>query len=194
MTSARTPSAFSRLCRRVLALFGWSVVADFPQTKKYVLIVAPHTSNWDFPLGLLAAWALELDAHWLGKHTLFRWPYAWFFRALGGVPVYRGTALKLVDQIKDMFGRSERLVLALAPEGTRSRTDHWKSGFYHAARAARAPIAMASLDYGRKEIVLGGTFHPGEDIEAAFERIRAFYADRRGKRPENQSDIRVRPS
>jgi 1-acyl-sn-glycerol-3-phosphate acyltransferase len=181
----------SRLSRHLLMALGWSLRADFPAEKKYVLIVAPHTSNWDFPLGLLASWALQLDAHWLGKHTLFRWPFGWFFRALGGLPVRRDQALKLSEQIGAMFADSEQLVVALAPEGTRSRTDHWKSGFYHVARAGHVPIAMVCLDYGKKQIVLGGTFNPGNDIEESFGIIRAFFAHRHGKRPENESDIRT---
>lgn len=184
----------ARLATWILRRLGWAIQADDPGFAKYVLIAAPHTSNWDFPLGIAAAWALGLDAHWLGKHTLFRWPYGWFFRALGGIPVRRDQARNLIPAIADIFARSERLILALAPEGTRGRTDHWKTGFYHIARAAGVPIVMAYLDYGKKQVGIGGAFYPGDDMEAVFTRIRAFYADRRGKRPENESDIRPRPS
>jgi 1-acyl-sn-glycerol-3-phosphate acyltransferase len=173
-------------------MLGWEVHADYPDTEKYVLIAAPHTSNWDFPLGILAGWALKLDVHWMGKHTLFRWPYGWFFRAIGGTPVHRDQALNLIQQMSDLFTHREKLVLALAPEGTRSKTDHWKTGFYHIARAAKAPIVMAYLDYGHKQVGLGGTFYPGDDIEADFEKIRHFYENRQGKHPQKESLIQVR--
>ncbi len=192
MTRANRPPRFSWLSGRILKLLGWTLIADFPDTDKYVLIAAPHTSNWDFPLGILAARALKLDVRWLGKHTLFRRPFGWFFRALGGVPVQRDQALNLIEQISALFARSDRLIVALAPEGTRSKTDHWKSGFYHVARAAGVPIAMACLDHGQKQIVLGGTFYPGDDIEGTFDIVREFYKDHRGKRPENESEIRAR--
>jgi len=183
---------FSRISAWLLKILGWTVHADFPDAEKYVLIVAPHTSNWDFPLGILAKTALRLDVRWMGKHTLFRWPVAWFFRALGGVPVHRGQALNMIDQMAEVFTGPGPVVLALAPEGTRVKKDHWKTGFYHIAQAAEVPIAMAYLDYGKKDIGLGGTFYPGENIWEDFIRIREFYQDRRGKYPEQESVIKVR--
>ena len=182
----------SRISTWLLKRLGWTVHADFPDTGKYVLIVAPHTSNWDFPLGIVAKTALKLDARWMGKHTLFRWPVGWFFRALGGVPVRRDRALNMIHQMADLFAGPGETVLALAPEGTRTKKGHWKTGFYHIARAAEVPIAMAYLDYGRKEVGLGGTFYPGDDIEAVFARIREFYHDRKGKYPEQESSIQPR--
>jgi 1-acyl-sn-glycerol-3-phosphate acyltransferase len=171
---------------------GWTVGADFPETEKYVLVVAPHTSNWDFPLGLIARTALGMDVRWIGKHTLFRWPLGWFFRALGGVPVDRDRALNMIDQMAGLFTGRDHLILALAPEGTRAKKDHWKTGFYHIARAAGVPVAMAYLDYGKKEVGLGGAFCPGDDIRETFARIQDFYRGRRGKYPEQESLIRMR--
>lgn len=182
----------SRLCQWILKQLGWVVHADYPAVKKYVLIAAPHTSNWDFPLGILATKAMHLDIHWMGKHTLFHWPWGWFFRALGGIPVYREQSLNLSQQMTELFACSERLVLTLAPEGTRRKTDHWKTGFYYIARAANVPIVMAYLDYEHKQVGIGGTFYPGDDIETDFNQIRQFYQNRRGKIPENESLIQVR--
>lgn len=182
----------SRIAAWLLKILGWTVHAEFPDTGKYVLIVAPHTSNWDFPLGILAKTALKLDARWMGKHTLFRGPAGWFFRALGGVPVRRDQALNMIQQMADLFADPGPMVLALAPEGTRTRKNHWKTGFYHIARAAQVPIAMAYLDYSRKEVGLGGTFYPGDDIAEVFHRIRTFYQDRKGKYPGQESDIQPR--
>lgn len=182
----------SRLSLWILNRLGWMVHVDFPDVKKYVVIAAPHTSNWDFPLGILAAKAMNLDIQWMGKHALFRWPYGWFFRAIGGTPVYREQSLHLIQQMAELFARSERLVLALAPEGTRRKTDHWKTGFYYIARAANVPIVLCYLDHGHKQVGIGGAFYPGNDIEADFDLIRQFYKNRRGKIPENESLIKVR--
>ena len=176
----------------ILNMLGWSVQANLPDTSKYVIIAAPHTSNWDFPLGILAGKAMKLEPHWMGKHTLFRWPYGWFFRAIGGTPIRRGRGKKYIRQMTELFAHSERLVLALAPEGTRSKTDHWKTGFHRIARAAKVPIALAYLDFGHKMVGIGEWFEPGKDIEADFAHIRAFYKNRIGKNPEKASLIRVR--
>jgi 1-acyl-sn-glycerol-3-phosphate acyltransferase len=182
----------SRLSMWTLNMLGWTIQADLPDLKKYVAIAAPHTSNWDFPLGILAAKAINLKVCWMGKHNLFRWPFGWFFRAIGGTPVQRGRGQNYIRQMTDLFARSERLVLALAPEGTRSKTDHWKTGFHYIARAAHVPILMVYLDFGHKQVGTGDMFYPGDDIEADFNLIRQFYANRRGKNPENESLIQVR--
>ena len=182
---------FSHLSLWILNKLGWKVHADNPDAKKYVVIAAPHTSNWDFPLGILAARAMSLDIHWMGKHALFRWPWGWFFRALGGTPVYREQSLNLSQEMAELFARSEHLILALAPEGTRKKTDHWKTGFYYIARAANVPVVLGYLDYGHKLVGIGGALYPGSDIEADFNQIRQFYKNRRGKIPENAGLIEV---
>jgi 1-acyl-sn-glycerol-3-phosphate acyltransferase len=182
----------SRLSMWILNKLGWMVHADYPDVKKYVIIAAPHTSNWDFPLGIVAAKAVNLDVQWMGKHTLFRCPWGWIFRALGGAPVYREQSVNLSQQMAELFARSDQLVLALAPEGTRKKIDHWKTGFYYIARAAKVPIVLGYLDYGHKQVGIGGAFYPGNDIEADFNQIRQFYKNRRGKIPENESLIEVR--
>jgi len=181
----------SRLSMWLLNTLGWTIHADLPDIKKYVAIAAPHTSNWDFPLGILAAKAINLKVHWMGKHTLFRWPYGWFFRLIGGTPIQRDGGQNYIEQMSDLFEHSEQLVLALAPEGTRGKTDHWKTGFYYIASAANVPILMAYLDFGNKQVGTSKLFYPGEDIEADFAQIRQFYASRRGKNPENASLIQV---
>lgn len=190
--SAYNGGMLPRTCAWVLKSLGWTVEVDWPESRKYVLIVYPHTSNWDFLLGICAAWALELDAHFIGKHSLFRKPYGWFFRALGGIPVDRRRKENLIQQVAAQFDAADEFVLGLAPEGTRSKTDHWKSGFYHIARAAKVPIAMAYLDYGEKKIGLGGAFQPGDDIEDAYTRARRFFAGKQGKNPGQESTIRPR--
>jgi len=182
----------ARLSCWILKKLGWTLEVDLPDIDKFVAIAAPHTSNWDFPLGILSAKAINLKVHWMGKHSMFRWPFGWFFRAIGGTPIHRDGGKNYMQQMADLFNRSEHLVLALAPEGTRSKTDHWKTGFHSIARAANVPILMAYLDYGIKQVGIGGMFYPGDDIEEDFKRIREFYQDRRGKNPEKESLIQVR--
>ena len=182
----------SRLSYWILIKLGWTIHVELPETNKFVAIAAPHTSNWDFPLGILTAKAINLKVNWLGKHSIFRWPFGWFFRAIGGTPVHRNGKQNYKQQLTDLFNSSERLVLALAPEGTRSKTDHWKTGFHAIARAAGVPILMGYLDHGKKQVGIGGMFYPSDDIEADFCLIREFYKDRRGKNPENESLIQVR--
>ena len=182
----------SRLSRWILKALGWTVQGELPDFKKYVIVAAPHTSNWDFPLGILAGKALKLEPHWMGKHTLFRWPYGWFYRAIGGTPIHLEKGRNYIKQMTELFEQKEHLVLALAPEGTRSKTDHWKTGFHYIASAANVPIILAYLDFGKNQVGLGDIFYPGDDIEADFARIREFYKDRRGKNPENASLIQVR--
>lgn len=182
----------SRLSMWILKSLGWTIQAKLPDVKKYVAIAAPHTSNWDFPLGILTAKAINLKTLWMGKHTLFGWPYGWFFRAIGGTPVHRDTGQNYIGQMTELFEQSEQLVLALAPEGTRSKMDHWRTGFHAIARAANVPIMMAYLDYGNKQVGIGDLLYPSEDIEADFTRIRQFYANKRGKNPQNESLIQIR--
>jgi len=180
------------LARLLLRLFGWSVRNEDPGTRRYVLIVAPHTSNWDFPIGLLAAWALGLKAHWMGKNTLFESVLGPLFRAWRGIPVYRDRPGKTIEKMAERFAAADHFVLGIAPEGTRRAADHWKSGFWHIARAAGVPVVMAYVDYGCKQVGIGGAFLPGDDIEADFRRLRDFYADKRGRYPEQESAIRPR--
>jgi 1-acyl-sn-glycerol-3-phosphate acyltransferase len=180
------------ISKGVLKCFGWTVHVEDPGTARYVLIVAPHTSNWDFVVGILAAKAIRLDAHWIGKHTLFRPPFGSLFRALGGIPVDRGNSGDLIPQVVRHFERSPDFKLGLAPEGTRSGTDHWKSGFHYIARAASVPIVMGWLDYPSKRIGMGGAFMPDDDLQHTFDRVREFYAPFRGRYADRASTIRPR--
>ncbi len=186
-------NAFNHLVGRVvLRLWGWKTEADWPQTRKAVMIAAPHTSNWDFPLLMFSAWALGLRIRWLGKHTLFEGAFGWFFRALGGIAVDRSAPGGLVEQLADLFRREEALLLLIPAEGTRSRRDHWKSGFYRVAEAAGVPVVCSFLDFPRKTSGFGGSFEPSGDLRADMDHVRAFYAPIRGKHPENESTIYLR--
>ena len=161
-----------------------------PEVSQCVIIFAPHTSNWDFPLMLLVKFAFGHPVHYLAKHTLFRFPVAWFFRVTGGIPVERGERHHLVATMTRAFAERPTLWLAVAPEGTRARLDHWKSGFYQIAVAAKVPVLFAFIDAARKECGLGELLELSGDVSRDLAAIRAFYADKRGIRPERESEIR----
>ena len=182
-----------RLARWILRLFGWEVEDRLPDTPRYVTIGAPHTSNWDFPVAILTMWAIGLDGRWVGKHTLFRPPFGWIMRKLGGVPLNRDTTQDFVSQMVERFRELDEFVLVIAPEGTRSHTPHWRTGFYWIAHGAGVPIALGFLDYARKRAGVAEVFVPSGDLESDFETIRAFYADKTGKRPEKTSQLRIKP-
>lgn len=192
-TEGRPPTLLARLGRGLLSLCGWRVRGEAPSLKKYVLIGAPHTSNWDFPVGILALWALRIPGRWVGKHTLFRPPFGWIMRRLGGIPLDRARTRNFVPRMVEEFHRREELVLLIAPEGTRSRTPRWRSGFYHIAHGAGVPIVLGFADYRRREVGIGPRVRPTGDPGADMAKLRAFYADKTAKRPEKASPIRVEP-
>ena len=179
--------------RATLDLLGWDVEGAAPTQDKYVIIAAPHTTSWDLPVTLGVAWVLGIDANWAGKHSLFEGPFGWFFKSIGGVSIDRRAKLDQVQQLVNMFHEREKMVLVIAPEGTREATGYWKSGFYWIARGAGVPIALGYLDYKRKRSGVGDAFVPGDDLEADVERIRAFYSTVSGKYPERFTNIRFRP-
>jgi 1-acyl-sn-glycerol-3-phosphate acyltransferase len=179
------------LARWFLRLSGWALEGERPAARGFVLIAAPHTTNWDLVYFLAHAWAFGIRPSWMGKHTLFRGPLGPVMRWLGGVPVFRARAGGLVAQMALAFERAPDLVLTIPPEGTRGRATHWKSGFYQIARAARVPIAMGYLDYQRRRGGLGPLLIPSNDLRADMDAIRAFYADKRGKYPDRFGDVRL---
>jgi len=175
-----------------LRLAGWRVEGRIPAgTDHAVVIAAPHTTNWDLPYMLAVAYALGIRPSWLGKRELFRWPFGWLMRALGGIPVDRSKRTNVVEQAAQRLREAERLFLVIPPSGTRSRAPHWKSGFYHVARAARVPIICSFLDYERKVGGVGPVFVPTSDLGADMDRLRVFYRDIRGKYPDNETPIRL---
>src|SRR5262249_25031078 len=178
--------------RLYLTLFGWRVEGRFPDVAKAVVIAAPHTSNWDMPLMLAIAWMLGVRPAWLGKRELFRWPFGWLMRSLGGVPVDRAVSQNLVQQAVEQFRAVEELRLVVPPSGTRSRARHWRSGFHHIARGAGVPIVCAFLDYRRKVGGIGPTLYASADVTSDMDRIRAFYADVPAKFPASASPVRLR--
>jgi len=176
--------AFLHLASRlVLSLAGWRTEGRLPQIPKFVLVGAPHTSNWDLPFTLLMAFAFRARIHWMGKTDIFRWPFTGFFRWLGGIPVQRSQSDNLVEQSIQQFQRNDHLILTIAPAGTRKHVMRWKSGFYHIARGAGVPIVLGFLDYRRKTGGFGPLVYPTGDIAADMQTIRAFYDGVAGKNP-----------
>ncbi len=184
-------SAFRRLARLLLAGAGWRIEGEAPAVPRYVLIAAPHTSNWDLVLMLLCGMAYGVWPSWVGKDTLFRPPLGLLLRALGGIPVDRRSPQNMVEQLAALFRTRERLVLAVPPEGTRSSREKWRSGFYFIARGAGVPVCLGFLDYSRKRGGLGPLLHPSGDLRADMDVVRAFYADKKGRFPEKQGPIRL---
>jgi len=168
----------------ILGIAGWRTEGRLPGIPKFVLVGAPHTSNWDLPYTLCVAFALRAQIHWFGKETLFRRPFRGFFSWLGGIPIDRSKSSNVVALAIQQFLQNEKLILTIAPAGTRNRVEKWKTGFYHIARGAQVPIALGFLDYRRKVGGIGPLIYPTGDIDADMKTIRAFYDRVTGRYPE----------
>lgn len=158
-----------------LKLRGWKLVGELPKERKYVMIAVPHTSNWDFPITLAMAFVFGFKIYWMGKASLFKGFRGPIMRWLGGISIDRSKANNIVQQMVEAFDRSTELTVAIPPEGTRSKVDKWKTGFYYIAEGAKVPIALAFLDYEHKKGGFLGTFYPTGDIEKDFAEIRLRY-------------------
>jgi 1-acyl-sn-glycerol-3-phosphate acyltransferase len=163
------------LARTIMRLTGWRIDGGLPDLPKFVLIGAPHTSNWDFLLFLGVIFSLQANVRFMGKAELFRFPIGWFFRYCGGVPVDRKKSTGLVDQMVKACNESEKFILVIAPEGTRHQVAEWKRGFYHIAKSAEIPIVMAVVDGKHKTVHLGQVFHPTENMEADLKTIKGVF-------------------
>ena len=176
-------SFLHRTSRIILGLTGWHAEGQLPPIPKFVLVGAPHTSNWDLPYTLLIAFALRAHIHWMGKEAIFSRPFKGLFKWLGGIPVRRSQSHNLVAQSIQQFNRNENLILTIAPAGTRKRVIRWKTGFYHIAAGAGVPIVLGFLDYRRKAGGIGPIVYPTGDMAADMETIQAFYDGVTGKHP-----------
>jgi 1-acyl-sn-glycerol-3-phosphate acyltransferase len=189
----RTTRLLQWIGKFYLKLFGWKVEGDVPPDRKFVAIAAHHTSNWDFPPLMAMSLYLRIHAYWLGKRTLFRGPLGWLMRCLGGIPIDRESAHNLVDQAVQAFKEREDFVLGLTPEGTRGRTDHWKTGFYYIAQGARVRIQLVFIDYKRRVCGIGPILTPSGDLEADMRKIREFYRHVEPKFPNRRGRVVVAP-
>jgi 1-acyl-sn-glycerol-3-phosphate acyltransferase len=180
-----------RFARWFLRVTGWQLVGARPECDHYVLIAAPHTSNWDFPLMLLFAAAFDIKVTWMAKHSLFYPPMGWIMRALGGMPILRHKNQNVVSAMVDAFATVPHLVLVVPTEGTREKSEYWKSGFYHIARQAGVPIVPSFLDFGRKLGGFGPAMTATNNVRSDMQYFRDFYSGMQGKFPLQFGPIRL---
>ncbi len=166
---------FSKLFYWIFRQFGWDIDGEVPKLDKFIIPVIPHTTNWDFIIGLMTKWSVNLQVNYIGKHQLFQFPHGFIFRALGGRPVYRYKRNDLVQQIAAIYKAEKRFVLALAPEGTRKKVTKIKTGFYHIALAANIPIQPIGFDFKRKRVVVGDLMYPTGDKDKEIQQLMDFY-------------------
>lgn len=179
------------LARALFGLFGWRAVGRVPDEPRFIALGAPHTSNWDLALALFASVIWNMRLRWVGKDSLFKPPFGFILRWLGGVSVVRGSRSGAVELLAELIRSRDRFALCIAPEGTRRRVEHWKSGFYQIALAADVPIVLGFCDYSRKTLGLGPAIRLTGDVDLDMARIAEFYADKRGKFPEKEGVIRL---
>lgn len=177
----------------ILRICGWRREGRVPDIPKFVIIAAPHTSNWDFPIGMAILLAFKLKVSILGKDSLFRWPFRGFLKWMGLIPINRSKSCNVVAQSIQVFKDNRKMVMIIAPEGTRKKDIYWKTGFYYIARGANVPIVMGYLDYVRKAGGIGPTLMPTGDIEFDMEEIRCFYDKISGKIPEKSTPAIIAP-
>jgi 1-acyl-sn-glycerol-3-phosphate acyltransferase len=177
------------LARLLFRLMGWKTEGAVHQPQRFVIIAAPHTSNWDGVVMVTAAYIFKIRIAWFIKREAFFFPLGTIIRAVGGIPIDRTVRSNVVGQAIERFHNSERLILAVPPEGTRSKSEGWKTGFYHIAYGAGVPIVLGYLDYKRKVAGLGPAFMPTGDIEADFRVFDEFYAGVTPKFPEHRGPV-----
>ncbi len=166
-------------------LWGWKVEGKFPTTEpKYLVVVAPHTSNWDFPVGLLVRKVQDAKIYYIAKSSLFRWPFGAIFRALGGYPVNRKKSHNFVEAVVELFNSKEEFAISITPEGTRKRVDRFRTGFYYIAKGANIPLVLTRFDWPKKTLTISDPYWIGGDIEKDMEEILAFFRKGVGKNPE----------
>lgn len=174
------------LSKFILKLIGWKVLGEMPEgLRKCVMIEAPHTSNLDFILGRLAFYQLGINAKFLIKKELFKFPLGGLLKAMGGIPVDRGKKNNLIDYVAGLFEKTDELVVIITPEGTRKYNAHWKKGFYYIAAKAKVPVVLGFIDYKKKEGGIGPIFYPSGDYEKDFVILEEFYSDKTACHPEN---------
>jgi 1-acyl-sn-glycerol-3-phosphate acyltransferase len=182
LTKGLTPNKFMAWTGLIfLKMLGWRIEGKVPDIKKFVMIAAPHTTNWDFLITLAMTFVLKIKIYWMGKAAMFRWPFGAACRWLGGIPIDRSQSQNVVEQSVHAFKEMDNLIMVIPPEGSRKKVSYWKTGFYHIANEANVPIVLGFLDYRRKAGGIGPTFYPTGRIEEDMQEIKAFYATITGK-------------
>ncbi len=175
----------------LLKVLGWRLEGKLPAAKKFVLIAAPHTSNWDAFYMIMVAFVFRINLYWMGKHTLFKSPFGFLTRFLGGIPINRSASFGMVEQSVQIIKDSSDVVLAIPPEGTRKKVPYWKSGFYHIASGAEVPIVTGFLDFGNKRSGVGPALIPSGDMASDYKILQDFYEPMAGKYPRETSSIHM---
>jgi len=166
-------------------LMSWKLSGSFPEVDKCVIIVIPHTHWYDFPLGLLVRKIVNKEINYIGKKSLFKAPFGWFFRWTGGTPVDRSKNQKMVDAVAAIFNERKVFRFALAPEGTRKKVTELRTGFYYIAKKAQVPIVMVAFDFGKKQVKISQPFATTDNMQEDLLHIKKYYEDVTGKIPEN---------
>ncbi|MBR9860460.1 acyltransferase [bacterium] len=164
---------------------GWSIEGQLPKEKKYVLIVAPHTSNWDFLIGVFSRRILNFNPQFVGKKELFVWPLGYFFKWMGGYPVDRKSSSNFVQQMTELFQKEDEFILTMTPEGTRKLNNDWKTGYYYVAKSADVPILPVGFDFGKKRVVLGPCEKVKESVEESVMKYKKYFSQFEGKNPKD---------
>jgi len=171
--------------RVVLKSMGWKVAGSIPNEKRILIVAAPHTSNWDFVIGMGALLGLNAKIRWIGKHTLFKPGISWFFRWLGGIPVNRKNPASLIEDVSNMIKKDRGLMIGVAPEGTRKKINRWKTGFLRIAKTTQSKILFISIDAPSKTIKIASTlFTPTEDKENDLEFVKSYFRNFKGINPD----------
>ncbi len=176
----------------VFKMFGWELEKNLPPGKKFVIIAAPHTSNWDFLFFILYVWSVGRKIRWGGKDTLFKPPFGFILKWLGGIPIDRSKKNNFVTRMVEEMNKNEEFVLTITPEGTRSAAKRWRTGFYYIAVGANVPIALGYIDYKNKLLGVGKYFYPSGNIEEDMVLIKDFYKGITGIRADNQGEIEIK--
>ena len=169
----------------LLSVTGWKVTGQIPDMKKLLVILAPHTSNWDFVYGMAMVLSLKMKIYWLGKHSLFKKGVTRLLKSLGGIPVNRNDSKNIINDVLDIANREGGILIGLSPEGTRKKAEKWKSGFLRMAQSMECPILLVAIDYPSKEISFRELFYPTGDNQRDIEYLKKYYKDFMGKIPEH---------
>jgi 1-acyl-sn-glycerol-3-phosphate acyltransferase len=181
----RKPSLLERINGRLWKLWGWKLVGNSPDLKKFLIIVAPHTSNWDFFVGYLSQAYLDFSPNFLAKKELFSIPLVgWFLKRIGGYPVHRSKKTNMVDQVVELYRTEDEFVMTVTPEGTRSYAPEWKTGFYRIAEKANVPIVKVAFDYATKTMSIADPVYTRGEMEKEIEELKEYYRQFKGKHPE----------
>ena len=181
---ANRPRILRFIGKAAMKITGWKTVGHFPRDKRVVLVVGPHTSNWDFVVAMSAVLSWDINIHWVGKHSIFKKGFRRVLRKMGGIPVNRANPDALKEEIVDITNKYKGFIIGLAPEGTRKKVERLKTGFLRIANDTNSKIMLAGIDFSNKTIELGEFFSPSGDVEQDLNNIKHYFSNFSGKRPE----------